>query len=264
VTPNGERVWAYIRASTARQVDSPEVQRGAINAYVAKNIPDSTVDGYFVDAATSGTIPISEREAGKDMISRLKKGDCVVVMKLDRAFRRLSDAAVMIDRMQATGVHLHVVNLMGGSVDLATPIGKFIAQLLSAFAELDRAFILERTAEGRARRKAQGRPIGGPPLGYKSVNKMIDGKPAKIIVPDKDARGLMRYIAYLREKKCMTYDQIRQHLNYEKHLKWRGKEFSYNAIWRIYDIWRTKIKDEEDRLNPSHQDQDQEYEANGK
>jgi DNA invertase Pin-like site-specific DNA recombinase len=81
---NGQtpKVYGYLRASTNKQVLSTEVQRDTIKGYVVLNrLPEPV---FFTDAATTSRIPMREREAGKELLSRLRAGDHIVIAKLDR------------------------------------------------------------------------------------------------------------------------------------------------------------------------------------
>jgi Resolvase, N terminal domain len=78
-------IYGYIRASTDKQIASPETQRQIIEEY-ARRI-GRTVDHCFVDPATSGKKALFERDAGKELSLTLKKGDEVIVARLDRLSR---------------------------------------------------------------------------------------------------------------------------------------------------------------------------------
>ena len=131
------RVFGYPRASTKKQVESPETQKDMIKKYAVFNgLGDVT---FFVDAATSGKVSWEERDAGKELFRQLRRGDHVVLTKLDRAFRKLSDCVTVLEKFERMGVKLHICNLMGGAIDLSSPMGRFMIHILAAFAELERA-----------------------------------------------------------------------------------------------------------------------------
>ena len=79
------RVLGYCRASTRKQVDSPDVQRGKIQDYAAFH--KLGVVSCFIDPAKSGKVPWEEREGGRALFAQLRPGDHVIIAKLDRAFR---------------------------------------------------------------------------------------------------------------------------------------------------------------------------------
>jgi DNA invertase Pin-like site-specific DNA recombinase len=110
---------------------------------------------FFVDAARSGKVPWEEREANKAPFEQLRPGDHLIIAKLVRAFRCLSDWVAVLERFERMKIRLHIVNLLGDAIDLSSPMGRFLIHILAAFAELKRAFISERTKDGLARRKTR-------------------------------------------------------------------------------------------------------------
>src|SRR5580700_7351468 len=66
------RVCGYSRASTDKQIASPETQRQIIEDY-AKRL-GRTVDRFFIDPAVSGKKSLFDREAGKELPLILKRG----------------------------------------------------------------------------------------------------------------------------------------------------------------------------------------------
>ena len=106
-----------------------------------------------IDTVQSGKISWEERDAGRELFRQLKPGDHVIICKLDRAFRRLADCCIVMEKFKRMGVKLHVVNLMGGAIDLSSPMGCFLVQILAAFAELEG--VHQRADQGRALQAGQ-------------------------------------------------------------------------------------------------------------
>jgi DNA invertase Pin-like site-specific DNA recombinase len=142
---------------------------------------------------------------------------------------------VILERLERLGVKLHVCNLMGGAIDLSSPMGRFMIHILAAFAELERAFISERTRDGMAKRKREHRPVS-PYAGYGFTweKRWIDGKRVKVRVECPEERKAMKSIA-LWKLQGKTWDEIRQHLVYNLKLKTKeGKPWDDNRIRRAY------------------------------
>ena len=90
------------------------------------------------------------------------------------------------------GIKLHVANLLGGAIDLSSPMGRFLIHILAAFAELERAFISERTRDGLANRKRKGAAYTNfPGYGMRWEKRRVDGKLAKVKVGDDQEREVM-------------------------------------------------------------------------
>jgi len=137
------RIFGYCRASTKKQVESPETQKESIKRYATFNVMGDVT--FFVDAAKSGKISWEDREAGKELFKQLRPGDHVIIMRLDRAFRRLADCVGVLEKFKRMGIKLHICSMLGGAIDLSSPMGLFLIHILAAFAELERSFIPERT-----------------------------------------------------------------------------------------------------------------------
>jgi DNA invertase Pin-like site-specific DNA recombinase len=225
------RVFGYIRASTRKQEVSPEVQKYEILRYCEYHrLAEPT---FFVDKAVSAKRPLETRAAGKILLARLQPGDHVVCAKLDRMFRKQIDLLQNLERWERTHVSLHIVNFKGGAIDLSSPIGRFLIGILGEVAQLERAYISERTREAAAERERQGlHKCGMARYGFKLVRKNIGGRMRTVQVPDPDERAVMKLILQWRVMDPpLSWHQIRQTLQYErKILTRRGVPWSYERI----------------------------------
>ena len=80
------------------------------------------------------------------LLEELKKGDTMVVTKLDRFARSTVDAIQTVRTLFDKGVRIHILN-MGIVEDTVT--GRLIFNIMSSFAEFERDMIVERTQEGK-------------------------------------------------------------------------------------------------------------------
>lgn len=98
------------------------------------------------------------------MLAMLRKGDQVVVVKLDRISRSTKHLIELSERFDEMGVDF--VSL-GDSIDTSTPMGRFFFKVMASIAELERDIIVERTKDGLRAARARGRK-GGRPRAEKS------------------------------------------------------------------------------------------------
>lgn len=103
---------------------------------------------------SSGVGPRPELRAA---IGSLRRGDLLVVWKLDRIARSLSDLLGIIDQVKHAGAS---IKSLTEPIDTSNPIGQFTLQVLGAVAELERSLIRERTMAGVAAAKARGVKFG--------------------------------------------------------------------------------------------------------
>lgn len=183
----------YIRVSTDAQREegySIDAQKEMLTAYcVSKSIRNYE---YYIDGGYSGSN--IERPELKRMIEDIKRDriSCVLVYKLDRLSRSQKDTLYLIeDIFNPHGVDFVSLN---ESMDTSTPLGRLMLGILSAFAQLERENIRERTSMGMKERIKEGFWMGGGrvPFGYDyDADKGI-------LVPNSDADTVRKvYELYL-------------------------------------------------------------------
>lgn len=94
-----------------------------------------------------------------NLLTGLRKGDIVVIWKLDRLGRSLKDLVNLMTYLQDKGVGLLSLN---DHINTTTPTGKLTFHLFAALAEFERDIISERTQAGLAAARARGRKGGRP------------------------------------------------------------------------------------------------------
>lgn len=91
------------------------------------------------------------------LMKDVRRGDTVVVWKLDRFGRSVADLLKHLERLDAAGVRFKSLT---ESIDTTTPMGRFLLMLLASLAELERSWIAERTRATMQHKKAQGAKFG--------------------------------------------------------------------------------------------------------
>lgn len=111
----------------------------------------------FADRYTGRTR--RDRTQLAEMLKYLRKGDVVVITKFDRLARNLKDLLNLMDEIHAKGA---TVQSLGQDFDTATETGRLMFQVMGVVAEYERECIRQRTLEGLAAARADGR-VGGRP-----------------------------------------------------------------------------------------------------
>ena len=115
-------------------------------------------DRIYVDHGLTGTNRV--RPGLNQALAAVRKGDTLVVPKLDRVARSVPDARSIADELAAQGVTL----ALGQSrYDPADPMGKMFFKILATFAEFEADLIRLRTREGMKIARAKGRLRGKQP-----------------------------------------------------------------------------------------------------
>ena len=107
----------------------------------------------------SGTV--AERPALSKLKEILRKGDTLVVWRLDRLGRSLRDLIDWMTYLEKEGV---AFKSLQENIDTSTTTGKLVFHIFASMAEFERNLIQERTNAGLAAARARGR-VGGRPKG---------------------------------------------------------------------------------------------------
>ena len=152
--------FAYVRASTQEEVrqGSNERQKDVIIQYAKSK--DYELE-FFEDRAKSGKN--TQRPDFERMLKSLdKKPQIVIVSKIDRFARSLSDLLKTLEYLDQNSIGFVSVNDSG--IDTTTPNGRLLLQILGAFAEFERNMINSRTKVGREQAQNKGVKFGRPAL----------------------------------------------------------------------------------------------------
>jgi len=152
------RTFAYLRVSTDRQ--DLENQRMEITGYASRN---SMAVDEWLEAEVSSRKDLRQRGI-EELLGKLKRGDVLVVSEVSRLARSMREVHNIMGDLAAKRVTVHIIkqNMVArGEGDMTTDI------LINAFAmaaQMERTLISQRTKNGLARVKAQGKKLGNPNL----------------------------------------------------------------------------------------------------
>lgn len=159
---NTANVITYSRASTSEQADSglglPAQAKAMESALSARGW---TAVASLTDEAVSGSIAPEKRPQLARALEMLKDGDAdtLVVAKLDRATRSVSDLCQILDMSDRQGWDFIALDL---GIDTSTPMGRAMAQMAGVFSELERKMIAQRTSDALQVLKGSGQRLGRP------------------------------------------------------------------------------------------------------
>lgn len=138
-------IIGYARTSTTDQIAGLEAQLRELQAAGCEKI--------FSEKASSVDI----RPQLQSAIEFVREGDFLVITKLDRLARSISDLMLIIQDLENKKVGLRILNL---GMDTRTPTGKLMLTILGGIAQFEREIMLERQREGIAKAKAEGKYKG--------------------------------------------------------------------------------------------------------
>lgn len=188
--PKPIRCAIYTRKSTDHGLDlefnSLHAQRDACEAYVKSQASHGWValpDAYDDGAYSGGNL---ERPALQQLLKDIDAGrvDVIVVYKIDRLTRSLTDFAKLVESFDAKSISFVAVTQQ---FNTTTSMGRLTLNVLLSFAQFERELSSERVRDKVAASRRLGKWTGGSvPLGYDTI--------AKKLVPNPIEAETVRYI----------------------------------------------------------------------
>lgn len=187
------KLIGYARVST-RQQSTDRQQADLLAAGVRR-------DDLYIDHGVSGAR--NSRPQFDRALDALIDGDTLVITTLDRLGRSTQYMLAFADELRSRGAGLRVLNLGGGDVDTATPMGSMLFTVMAALAQMEHEIKRERVTDSIAKRREAGRDLGGRPRRVtdsqiRSAVRLVEGgEPAAQVARD---LGMSRATFYRRSR----------------------------------------------------------------
>lgn len=215
------KYFIYSRKSKySKQGDSVGNQIEMAKRYIFSHFSDVTEEDIevFEDDGFSGKN--TRRPDFNRMLMRIKAGEpeYLVVYRLDRISRSVSDFSAILALLQKKNIHFVSLN---EQFDTSTPLGRVMIVIASAFAQMEREVISERVADNMLELSKRGTWSGGKaPMGF--VSKRVASDPERGIMkehsileedPAKFPVVQQMFARYLSDRKLMSvYRYVRNDL----------------------------------------------------
>src|SRR6266508_538328 len=189
------RCAIYTRKSSDEGLEqafnSLDAQREACMAYILSQKHEgwTVLPAQYDDGGYSGGT--MERPALKRLLADIEASrvDVVVVYKVDRLTRALSDFAKLVEVFDRRGVSFVSITQQ---FNTTTSMGRLTLNVLLSFAQFEREVIGERVRDKIAASKRKGIWVGGPvPLGYRCIDKKL------VVVPEEAGTVRTIFARYL-------------------------------------------------------------------
>lgn len=149
------------RTSTLEQEAGLEAQVRDLKSYGCEEIYQEQVSS------------VGERPQLEAAIKSLRKGDKLVVTKLDRLARSVKHLGDLLDTLEGKGAGLVILSMGGQQVDTTTATGKMMLNVMASVAQFERELMLERQKEGIAKAKAEGKYTGRKPTAMNKSDAVL-------------------------------------------------------------------------------------------
>lgn len=150
-------VIGYARTSTVDQIAGFEAQKRELIAAGCRRIFEEQVSS------------LAQRTQLEAAIAYLREGDVLVVTSLDRLARSMRDLISLVDRINAIGASLRILNM---NLDTSNATSELILNVIGSVAQWERVRMLERQAEGIAMAKAKGKYKGRAPTARRKADQV--------------------------------------------------------------------------------------------
>ncbi|MGD0818056.1 MAG: recombinase family protein [Methanomassiliicoccales archaeon] len=151
------RVALYARVSRADKDQEPENQLRKLREYASRHDWDIYAEFHDYVSGAASVKPTLEKMLRE---GRARHYNAILIVRLDRLARSAKQLLTMLEDLDRFGVTLVCSDQQ---IDTNNAMGKLLFTVLGAIAELELELISERTKDGLARAKAQGKRLGRPP-----------------------------------------------------------------------------------------------------
>jgi DNA invertase Pin-like site-specific DNA recombinase len=152
----------YRRSSTSEQVAGYEAQEAKLLATGCTRI--------FGEMTSS----VAQRDQLEGALEFVREGDTLCTTELSRLARSTADLLSIIDRLEAKGVGLRILDFGGSEVDTKSATGKMLLTMFGAIAEFERALMKERMRAGIDRARKEGRYTGRQPTARRKAPQVLE------------------------------------------------------------------------------------------
>jgi len=145
------KLIGYARVSTRRQTTGRQ-ESDLLAAGVRR-------DDLYIDRGVSGAR--ASRPNLDVALDAIHAGDTLVITTLDRLGRSTENMLAFAYDVRARGAGLRVLNLGGGDVDTATPMGSMLFTIMAALAQMELEIKRERVLDSGSKRREADKSLAG-------------------------------------------------------------------------------------------------------
>jgi len=170
IETGGRMKIGYARTSTVEQKAGLEAQIAELRAAGCEELFEEQVSS------------VQRREGLEKALRFIRKDDVLVITKLDRLARSISDLVKIIETLEEKQASLRILAM---NLDTKSPTGRLLLNLVGSVAQFEREIMLERQREGISKAKSEGKYRGRAPTARAKSGEVIalfkaDKKPSDI------------------------------------------------------------------------------------
>lgn len=152
-------IIGYARTSTIDQIAGLDAQ--------IEELTKAGADRSFQEQVSS----VTQRDQLDAALDYLRDNDVLMVTKLDRLARSVSDLMKIIERIKSKNASLRILAM---NLDTETATGKLMISVLASVAEWERSAMIERQVHGIERAKREGKYKGRAPTARRKTDQVLE------------------------------------------------------------------------------------------
>lgn len=231
------RYVIYTRVSTNKQTVENQIHTCREYVYKLRQKGDEIIEFSEPDKSTSK--PMSQRKKLLEMMSHLRKGDQLVVYKVDRLARDKQELINIYCNIKKMGVEIFGIKDPSLSDDTIL--------MYAMVASHERKNIVDRTVSGLKRKRANGELVGAPRYGYtldptklqesrKDVHSY--GKPY-LVIPEEAEHAQVNLMVEMHRQGA-SYGEIASELETRGFRNRKGNPVQKSTVWRVLQRQETQ------------------------
>lgn len=154
-------IAGYARTSTTEQTAGLEAQVLALKAAGCEKV-------FQEHASAVGLRPQFEQA-----MRFLRQGDILAITKMDRLARDLRNLLAIVEELDRRGVGLRILDFAGEIINTRSASGRMTLSVFGAFAEFERAMMMERQRAGIEKARREGKYAGRRPTAKNQAARII-------------------------------------------------------------------------------------------
>jgi DNA invertase Pin-like site-specific DNA recombinase len=182
----------YARVSTNQQDLSTQLEK--LKGAGVQDHPDF----LFADKRSGKT---DKRKGLETLLLKARKGDHILVTKLDRLGRNTADMIRIIEDLHERGI---TIEFLDDGITTKGTMGKMVTTILAAVAQAERERILERTNEGRRAAIKRGVKMGRPP----TIPQKTREKAVQMVSEGIPKAAVAKELGFSRQKLYQILDEM--------------------------------------------------------
>jgi DNA invertase Pin-like site-specific DNA recombinase len=161
--------------------------------------------GLITDGQSAWKVPFAKRKGGGELFGKLREGDHITFLRMDRAFRDLCDFVNTHKYWRERGITMSFID---HPIPTEGPFGDAMLGVMAVFAQLESAMRSQRQKDVWAERRAAGNVLSHPGSRRRGTQLIHDDDGTPREVDDLQIRWIVKVVTFYRERTKKPWQHI--------------------------------------------------------